>query len=320
LSLRELKVFVISGNHDSGERIAFASRIMQHRGIYMSPVYSGKIEPISIEDEYGTVEVYLLPFIKPAHVRRYIGGGEVVSDEDSVVEINSYTDAVRYVIDKMDIDSVGDKRNILVTHQFVTGASRSESEDISVGGSDNVDANVFLKFDYVALGHIHKPQNIGKDTIRYCGTPLKYSFSEASHTKSVTIVELKEKGNTVVKNIPLIPRQDMREIKGMYMEVVDKGFYSTINKKDYMHITLTDEEDIPDAIVKLRSIYPNIMKLDYDNTRTRANMNITGTVSVEKKQPIELFKELYELQNNKPLSEEQDEFLSELIDKLKEEK
>ncbi len=306
LANRDLNVFAISGNHDSPERIAFASRIMKHNKIYMSPVYDGKIEPISLNDEYGKINIYMLPFIKPAHVRRYF----------NETEITSYTDAIKTTIDNKEIDPTN--RNIIVTHQFVTGASRSESEDISVGGTDNIDLTVFEQFDYVALGHIHNPQHVGKETIRYCGTPLKYSFSEANNLKSVTVVELKEKNNITITTIPLIPKRDMKEIKGKYIELTAKNYYTNINKEDYMHITLTDEEDIPDAILKLRVIYPNIMKLDYDNNRTRTKMNITGTVSVENMLPIELFSEFYELQNNQTLTEEQSQYINELIEKITE--
>ena len=190
LAKRKLEVFVISGNHDSPERIAFGSRIMDASGIHMSPVYNGKIVPFSMQDEYGTVDVYMLPFIKPAHVRRFCDD-----------EIATYTDAISNVISKLSINH--NNRNILVTHQFVTGSSRSESEEISVGGSDNVDAYVFEPFDYVALGHIHSPQNCGSEHIRYCGTPLKYSFSEAKDRKSVTVIELAEKGNCHIKQSTL---------------------------------------------------------------------------------------------------------------------
>ena len=169
------KIFVISGNHDSAERIAFGGRLMESDGVYMSPVYNGRVIPVEINDKYGPVRIYMLPFIKPAHVRA------AFPDE----EIYSYTDAVRTAIDKMNIDTT--VRNILITHQFVTGASKCDSEDITVGGTDNVDAYVFEPFDYTALGHIHGPQNAGSDSIRYCGTPLKYSFSECGHKKSVTV-------------------------------------------------------------------------------------------------------------------------------------
>lgn len=304
LACRKLQVFVISGNHDSPERIAFGSRIMDAGGIHMSPVYSGVIEPVSLCDSFGEVSFYLLPFIKPAHVRRY-------SEESEII---SYTDALRYVIEKMNIDTA--KRNVLVTHQFVTGATRSESEEISVGGSDNVDADVFNAFDYVALGHIHSPQNCGSPVIRYCGTPLKYSFSEAKDQKSVTVVELCEKGSVAVKTVELRPRHDLVELKGNYEELTLKSFYeNTTWQEDYTHITLTDEEDIPDAIGKLRTIYHHLMKLDYDNTRTRSNAVITGDADTENKTPYELFAEFYELQNNQPMSAEQSAYMIDLIKK-----
>ena len=304
LARRKLQVFVISGNHDSPERIAFGSRIMDAGGIHMSPVFNGTIEPIQVSDEYGEINFYLLPFVKPAHVRRF----------NEETEINSYTDAIRCVIEGMNIDT--NKRNVLVTHQFVTGASRSESEEVSVGGADNVDADVFNGFDYVALGHLHSPQNCGSKHIRYCGTPLKYSFSEAKDHKSVTIVELAEKGKLSYRTIDLVPRHDLVELKGTYEELTLKSFYeNTTWQEDYTHITLTDEEDVPDAIGKLRTIYHHLMKLDYDNKRTRSSVSISGDEEAESKTPYELFAEFYELQNNQPMNEEQSSYMTELIEK-----
>lgn len=303
LTKRKLEVFVISGNHDSPERIAFGSRIMDASGIHMSPVYNGKIVPFSMQDEYGTVDVYMLPFIKPAHVRRFCDD-----------EITTYTDAINSVISKLSINHVN--RNILVTHQFVTGSLRSESEEISVGGSDNVDAYVFDPFDYVALGHIHSPQNCGAEHIRYCGTPLKYSFSEAKDRKSVTVIELAEKGKVSYKTIDLVPQHDLVELKGTYDELTFRSFYEgTTWPEDYTHITLTDEEDIPDAIGKLRTVYHRLMKLDYDNRRTRSSVEISGATDVESKSPLELFSDFYELQNNQPMNPEQFEYMKSLIEK-----
>lgn len=305
LSKRNLSVFVISGNHDSPERIAFGSRLMNQSGVYLSPVYNGVVEPISLTDEYGEVQVFMLPFLKPAHVKRFY------PDE----EIKSYTDAIKTAISNMEVEPV--KRNVLMTHQFVTGATRSDSEDISVGGTDNVDVTVFDGFDYVALGHIHNPQNVGRETVRYCGTPLKYSFSEAKHDKSVTVVALAEKGKVSVRTVPLVPKRDMQEIKGTYEELTRKDFYEgTTYQTDYMHISLTDEEDILDAIGKLRTIYPNIMKLDYDNKRTRSNFEILSAEAVEEKTQLELFGELYEKQNNQPMSDEQQDFVGALIQEI----
>ena len=303
LAKRKLEVFIISGNHDSPERIAFGSRIMDASGIHLSPVYDGKILPFSMQDEHGTVDIYMLPFIKPAHVRMFC-------DE----EISSYTDAINYVISNLDIKPKN--RNIIVTHQFVTGASRSESEEISIGGSDNVNADVFAPFDYVALGHIHSPQNCGSDHIRYCGTPLKYSFSEAKDQKSVTVVELAEKGKVSYRTVKLVPQHDLVELKGTYAELTLKSFYEGSTwQEDYTHITLTDEEDIPDVIGKLRTIYHRLMKLDYDNKRTRLNMEINSVTDVESKSPLELFSDFYKLQNNQPMTQEQFDYVKLLIEK-----
>ncbi len=307
LSKRDLQVFVISGNHDSPERLSFASRLIEKSGIYISPVYNGEIKSVTMSDEYGEVDIYMLPFIKPSNVRRYF-------DE----EITSYTDAVDKAIKEMSINK--SKRNVLVTHQFVTGSSRTESEEISVGGTDNVDVSVFADFDYVALGHIHRAQNCTTEKVRYCGTPLKYSFSEANDIKSVTIVELLEKGDLKISTAQLTPKHDMREINGTYDELTSKSFYeNTSYTTDYMHITLTDEEDIPDAVGKLRTIYKNLMKLDYDNKRTRQSVQITGVSDVESKSPIKLFDDFYELQNNQPMNDEQRAFVNELIEKIWEE-
>ena len=304
LSQRRTEVFVISGNHDSPERIAFGARIMSAGGIHLSPVYNGEIEPFSMTDEYGKVNVYMLPFVKPAHVRCFC--------EEEIV---SYTDAIRAAISKMQINTA--ERNVLVTHQFVTGAARCESEEVSVGGSDNVDAAVFEPFDYVALGHLHSPQNCGSPKIRYCGTPLKYSFSEAKDKKSVTVAELLEKGNMRYRTIELTPLHELVELKGTYEEITLKSFYeNTTWREDYTHITLTDEEDIPDAIGKLKTIYHRLMKLDYDNKRTRNNAIIESAESVETKSPLELFADFYMLQNNQPMSVEQTDFLKELIEKV----
>ena len=306
LAERSLPVLIISGNHDSPERLAFGGRLMEGAGIHLSPVYSGKVEPITLFDSYGEVHFWLLPFVKPAHVKRYF--------PDAGIE--SYTDAIRAAIEHMDVDFTG--RNVLVTHQFVTGAATCESEEISVGGSDNVDADLFDGFDYVALGHIHGPQNIGSSRVRYCGTPLKYSFSEAGHYKSVTVVELGEKGDLRLHTVPLTPRHDLREIRGTFAELTDKAVYSAAGAEDYLHIILTDEEDVPEAVARLRVIYPNLMKLSYDNTRTRTDRVVGGAENVKSKSPLELFAELYELQNNQPMSDVQTAFARELIESIQE--
>ena len=305
LAERKLPVFIISGNHDSPERLSFANRLIDAVGIHLAPVYNGVVEPITLSDEYGPVNVYMLPFIKPAHVRGFFPD----------TEITSYSDAVAAAIGGMNIDKT--QRNVLITHQFVTGAQRSDSEELSVGGTDNIGAEVFCDFDYVALGHIHGPQNMDSGRIRYCGSPLKYSFSEAAQQKSVTVAELKEKGTLEIHTVPLIPRRDMVELKGSYQQLTLRKFYeNTTYQEDYTHITLTDEEDIPDAVAKLRTVYHNLMKLDYDNTRTRHSAAISGAENVETRSPIDLFAEFYELQNGLPMSAEQTELVASLIEKI----
>lgn len=305
LAARSLKVCAISGNHDSPERVSFGGRLMAYSGVHIAPVYSGVTEPVRFDDEYGAVNVYMLPFVKPANVRRFFPERE----------IESYTDAVSAAVDAMEIDPA--TRNVLVTHQFVTGAERCESEELSVGGADNVDASVFDGFDYVALGHIHGPQKVSRETMRYCGTPLKYSFSEARHIKSVTVVEMRGKGGVDVRAVPLIPLRDMTEIKGSYAELSFKDYYDGKSfRNDYLHVTLTDEEDVPDAVSKLRIIYPNIMKLDYDNSRTRAGIVLDSAAELQRKSKIELIGELFEKQNGRPMSDEQRGFTQELIEKI----
>lgn len=258
------KVCIISGNHDSPERIAFASRLIAASGVYLSPVYQGEIQPVRLEDSYGPVNIYMLPFIKPVHVRHFF-------PEE---EIHSYTDAVRFAITHMNVD--GRERNVLLAHQFVTGASRSDSEDISVGGLDNVDADVFDHFDYVALGHLHRAQNVKNNRIRYCGTPLKYSFSECKDEKTVTIVELGNKEDILVDTVPLVPLRDMIELEGEFREVVSAPFYENVDTEAFIRLTLTDEREVLDAFSRLRSIYPNLMAMDYKKRAVQKIRRLVG--------------------------------------------
>ena len=367
LAALRLRVFIIAGNHDSPERIAFGNRLMDRSGIYLSPVYDGHVKRITCPDSAASVtlsaanavdpnagtrpvtsasvalsaanavdlnagthsvesastsasaytcppvDVYLLPFLKPANVRRFY-------PEET---IESYTDAIRVAIAHMDIDPT--HRNLLVTHQFVTGASRSDSEDISVGGSDNVDASVFAPFDYVALGHLHGPQQMGEEggpIIRYAGTPLKYSFSEARHHKSVTVVEIGEKKADGVVDVcigtrELRPLHDMREIRGSYEELTLRANYEGTATDDYIHATLTDEIEIPDAARHLQVIYPNLMKLDYDNARTRGQGSERLELEqLEEKSPLDLFSELFEKQNHKEMTEEQARYVQAQMEKI----
>lgn len=304
LAERNLSVFVISGNHDSPERIAFGEKLMRHKKVYLSPVYNGEIEPIQLMDEFGPVNVYLLPFIKPVHVRHF-------SQEE---EIHDYTQALAYVVSQMKVNT--EERNVLVCHQFVTGAGRCESEEISVGGLDNVDATVFEPFDYVALGHIHGPQNIGSEKIRYCGTPLKYSFSEAEHKKSVTLVELGEKGKLDIQVRELKPMRNLIKIKGLFEEVTDRDFYEKLDTQSYVQITLLDEMDIPNAFGKLATIYPNLMLMRYENRRTMVQKDIFSEGESFNMTPEILFSQFYETMNNQPMTEKQSAYMLEKIEKI----
>lgn len=308
LSKKNLQVFVISGNHDSAERIAFGGRLMNACGIHMSQVYNGEIKPVSMEDEYGKLNIWMMPFVKPIHVRK--------SFAEKAEKIVTYTDAMKAAIDRLPIDTT--ERNIMITHQFVTGSERADSEDeVSVGGTDGVDVSVFDSFDYTALGHLHRPQNCKSEKVRYCGTPLKYSFSEANDEKSVTVVELKEKGSLIIRTVPLVPLRDMVEIRGTYDEITLRDFYKDTDYcQAYIHITLTDEEDVYDAIGKLRLIYQNLMVLDYDNKRTAHREEVDFTSQVENKTPLELFGEFYEKQNNAELNDEQRVYLEKLIESV----
>ena len=307
LRARGVPVLLISGNHDSPERLAFGGRVMDSCGIHISPVYDGALAPVTLQDAFGPVHGGLLPFVKPAHVRRWF------PDAD----IESYTDAMAEAVAHMDIDTAA--RNVLVTHQFVTGGTRSGSEELSVGGTDNVDSGVFAPFDYVALGHLHGAQHIGRETIRYAGSPLKYSFSEARQHKSVTVVTLGEKGDVQVRTVALTPLRELREIRGSYDELTARSFYEhTTYRSDYLHLILTDEQDVFDAMSRLRTIYPYLMTLDYDNARTRAAGGMSVPAETERRTPPELFEALYKRQNHQPMSEVQREYIAQLMEQIME--
>lgn len=307
LRARGVPVLLISGNHDSPERLAFGGRVMDSCGIHISPVYDGALAPVTLQDAFGPVHVWLLPFVKPAHVRRWF------PDAD----IESYTDAMAEAVAHMDIDTAA--RNVLVTRQFVTGGARSGSEELSVGGTDNVDSSVFAPFDYVALGHLHGAQHIGRETIRYAGSPLKYSFSEARQHKSVTVVTLGEKGDVQVRTVALTPLRELREIRGSYDELTARSFYEhTTYRSDYLHLILTDEQDVFDAMSRLRTIYPYLMTLDYDNARTRAAGGMSVPAETERRTPLELFEALYRRQNHQPMSEVQRAYIAQLMEQIME--
>ena len=307
LSARKLPVFAIAGNHDSADRVAFGSHLLASSQVYVSPVFAGAPEPITLTDAYGPVDLYLLPFLKPAMVRH-------AYPDEPPEAAQTYNDALGCVLRHCKPDPA--RRSVLVAHQFVAGAAACESEEPSVGGLDCVDAALFEGFDYVALGHLHSPQKVGRETVRYCGTPLKYSFSEARQQKSVTLVELGPKGTVDITALPLTPLHDLRELQGSYAELTDRRTYAGTAVDDYLHITLTDEQDVPEALARLRTIYPNLLRLDYDNQRTRTQQTVDTPEQAEAHTPLEHFAAFYQLQNNQPLTEEQAAFCQNLIESI----
>lgn len=304
LSARQIKTFIVSGNHDSGERINFGSRILTRGNIFISGMFDGNLKRVTLTDQFGEVDIWLLPFVKPALVRPFF--------ESQVME--SYEEAVKVILSSTEIDT--NKRNVMVAHQFVTASGlepqRSDSETVSLGTMDNVDFEVFNKFDYVALGHIHKPQWIGRETIRYAGSILKYSFSEAGHKKSATLIELSEKGNITLEEIPLVPEKDLREIKGALAELIKEQYDLNSNRGDFLSVVLTDEEGYLDPMGKLRTVYPNIMRLSFENSNTgKEQIFIGATVEkIAQKSPMELFEEFFIVQNDKPMNSEQQEIMN----------
>lgn len=303
LAERNMPVYLISGNHDSIERVSFGARLMERSGIYMATEYDGTVDTVVAEDEYGVIDIYLLPFLKPAQVRAVWG--------EEAEHVRTYQEALSFVMSKLTRNE--EHRSILLAHQFVAGAAVCDSEEHVVGGLDQVEASCFDGFDYVALGHLHKAQQAGRDTVRYAGTLLKYSFSEVNHKKSVAVVELKEKGNVKIYSRPISPLHEMRDIRGSYEQVTNKVNYENTDTRDYVRITLTDEEDIFDAVGKLRAIYPNLMRLEYDNMRTRQHQSITAAHQEEAKTPFTLVEELFSLQNNRPMSKAQGVYMQEMI-------
>lgn len=302
----QIVCLIVSGNHDSAERIAYGARIMNERGIHLSRVFQGSIEKVMLKDDFGDLAIYLMPFVKPIHVKQFY----------PEAEIQSYEDAVRFVIEQSGVDS--SQRNLIIAHQFFSNGGQlpelSESETVSVGGLDNVDVSVLEPFDYAALGHIHKPQIVGRETCRYCGSPLKYSFSEAMYNKCVLLITFREKGSVEIEKISLIPRRDMREIKGPIDKLLSPDVYETVNRDDYLHVTLTDEDEIIDAIGRVRSIYPNVMRLDFENTRTKSINSTNAAEAVKDKTPLQLFKEFYEIQNNIALDPEKESIVQTLLE------
>lgn len=309
----KVKVFIISGNHDSKDRLGFGSKIFEDEGLYIESRYNGKLRKVELEDEYGKLNIYMLPFVKPIEVKQFF-------DEDLE---NNYNLAINKIIAKENINE--EERNIIMVHQFVTAGNvepeRTESEVLSLGGIENVDVSNFKQFDYVAIGHVHRPQRIGRDTARYAGTILKYSFSEINHKKTIPIIEIKEKNNLTIKLEESIPLRNMREIKGPIQELIKKENYEGTNLNDYIKAIITNEEPIYDAIGQIRKIYPNTLKLEIRNSKTinevqEQNLNLEN---LKKKTELELFNDFYELQNNTKLNDGQIKILKNIISEVKNE-
>lgn len=307
LSKRGLRVVVISGNHDSAERLAFGARLMEGSGVTLAPVFDGSVTPVTLSDAFGEVFIWPLPFLRRTQVQRWFPDTPLTTE----------TAAIAAVIADMHPDETA--RNVLIAHQFVTGAQQCDSEELQVGTADSVDASVFDAFDYVALGHLHGPQSVGRETVRYCGTPLKYSFSEKDHEKSVTVVALGEKGDVTVRTVPLTPMHEMRQLRGSYDALTLRANYAGTATDDYLRIVLTDEQDVPDAMSRLRMIYPNIMDLGYDNTRTRSEAELLPIDMTQRRTELELFQEFYFLQNGQEMTPEQSDFAARLLREIKEE-
>ena len=306
LSERGLRVIVISGNHDSADRLAFGARLMAGSGVVLAPVFDGTVEPVTLTDAHGTVQIWPLPFLRRAQVQRFFPDTPLTTESE----------AIAAVIGSMALDET--QRNVLVAHQFVTGAQQCESEELQVGTADNVEVRVFAPFDYTALGHLHGPQNVGSEAVRYCGTPLKYSFSEKDHEKSVTVVELGAKGDVLVRTVPLKPLHELRELRGSYDALTLRANYDGTATDDYLSIVLTDEQDVPDALSRLRVIYPNIMQLRYDNTRTRTDNELQPIGPDDRRTELELFQDFYALQNGQEMTPEQSAFIARLLQEIKE--
>ena len=312
LKAKKIPTFIISGNHDSAERLSFGRHLLENAEIYLSGTYEEEILKKTLTDEFGEVDIYLLPFLKPQQI-------EVAEGEEKPKD---YTEAVRLVLGRLNINK--NNRNVLLAHQFVGGSGaepfRTDSETQSVGGVDMVDYRVFDDFDYVALGHLHGAQQVGRETVRYAGSPVKYSFSEVRQEKSATLITLFGKQSDItIEKLPFIPIHDMREIKGTLEQLTSPEILSESDCNDYMHITLTDEEEIYDVFGKLRAVYPNVMLLDFDNKRTRAaGVEALAGAVMKEKSTMELFREFFEKQTGSGLSELQEQIMTDVIEKTTE--
>ncbi len=300
----KIKVMIISGNHDSAERLTFGGEFMTEKGIYFSRVYDGIIEPITFTDSFGPVNFYLLPFIKPSTVQHYF--------EDE--EIDSWDAAVRCAVKHMSINT--SERNIIVAHQNIMSAERCESEEIYIGGQDAVSDEIFKDFDYTALGHIHRQQKIGKYNVMFSGTPLKYSTSEFDHKKVMPLISLGEKGRVDIDLIDLVPKRDLRKITGRLDDIMSMAAKDPNNHEDFIDITLTDENEVMDAISTLRSVYPNVLKISYENMATRAAEEIEKLGKLDKQNPQEIFGAFFKSRRGREMTAEEKEYMNSLIEKI----
>lgn len=290
----DISVLAIAGNHDSPERLDFGGKLLQESGVWITGTFRNPLPCVTLLDEYGPVHFHFLPFLKPAMASAFYE-----------LEERTSQCAVQTVLETHKVDC--NKRNVLLAHQFVTAGGslpqRSDSEIIPVGGLDTVDAELFHRFDYVALGHIHRPQRIGRDTVRYAGSPLKYSFSEARYPKSVPLVTMKEKGEIEIILLPFTPLHEMRELRGRFADILSDEIVQSGDPMDYLHITLTDDDELVDVFSRLQHTYPNLMKLDFDNRRTRTADLVRQSEQVRKKSILEQFCDFFEQTNGKPMND-----------------
>lgn len=300
----KIKVMIISGNHDSAERLTFGGEFMTEKGIYFSKVYDGVIEPVVFDDEHGPVNFYLLPFVKPSTVQHYF--------EDEKIE--SWNDAVRCAVEHMQVNY--SERNVIVAHQNIMNAERCDSEETIIGGQDAVSDEIFKDFDYTALGHIHRQQKIGKYNVMFCGTPLKYSTSEFEHKKVMPLITLGEKGKVDIELLPLVPKRDLRKITGTLDEIMTAANTDPYNHEDFIDIVLTDENEVMDAISTLRTVYPNVLKITYDNMASRAAENVERLGAVDKKNPFEIFEAFFNSRRGRDMDEDEKEYVHSLIEKI----
>lgn len=298
----KVKVLVISGNHDSPDRLAYANKFLKDSEIYISDTYKGEIECVRFDDEYGPINFYLFPYVKPSDVRPYF--------EE---KISSYEEAIRAVIDSIEINE--NERNVILSHQFILNAELSDSEEIYAGLLEAVSEKLYDKFDYVALGHIHKKQNFLGGKARYPGALLKFSASEANYDKTITVVDLKEKNNLTVEEFKIDYMRDMRVIKGFYDDIKEASINDK-GKDDYIHIELLDEEEKYDGFSQLRKIYPNIMTYRYKDKKEELENLENSIESSENKSPLELFTDFYQSRLNKDLTEDKLEIIKKEMEEI----